>query len=152
MTTISNRPLTGKQRAFADYVAAGKTLADSYKAAYNAENMKAAGIHSEACLLAAHPKITARIEHLQAANERVGIACSVSDREKVLTKLRDLVDNGDSHANQLRAVELLGRTVGIFKADQDQPDKPRTPAEIQAELQELLGKVLVLPDNSKAKN
>jgi phage terminase small subunit len=153
MATVSNRPLTSKQRAFADYVAAGKNLSDSYRAAYDAERMKPASIHQNACRLAGHVNVTARIEQQQAVKDRALIACSVSDRELVLRTLRDTVhDTEEATVNRLRATELLGRTVGIFKSDQEQPDKHRTPAEIQAELQEILGKVLVLPDNSKVKN
>ena len=147
----SKRPLTGKQKSFADFIASGGSLTDSYRHAYNADNMKPHTVRCEASLLMAHPGVTARVETRRALNERALIACSVSDKDKVLTKLRDMVDNGDSHANQLRAVELLGRTVGIFKSDQEQTDKPRTTAELQKELQEILGQVLDKPGKPQLK-
>ena len=91
----------------------------------------------------ANPTITTRIETLQNTQDRALVACSLSDKESVLETLRDKMKNADSDSNKLRAAELLGKTVGLFKADvvDDKPQK--TTAELQAELQEILGQVLV---------
>ena len=40
---VSNSKLTPKQHKFAELVAGGDTLSDSYRAAYNAANMQACG-------------------------------------------------------------------------------------------------------------
>ena len=151
MSAVSARPLTHKQKSFADYIAGGKNLTDSYRAAYDAENMKPASIHQNACRLAANVNITARIEMLRNRQDRALIACSVSDRDLVLKILRETAKDTDKVADQLRAVELLGRTVGIFKSDQEQTDKPRTTAELQKELQEILGQVLDKPGKPQLK-
>jgi len=58
----------------------------------------------------------------------------------VLTKLRDKMDSGQSDMIQLRAAELLGKSVGMFKDVQVQ-EVPRSTEEIQAELAKLLAKV-----------
>ncbi len=73
---------------------------------------------------------------------------ALSDRERVLTKLRDILDTtegGPAVTAQLRAAELLGKSVGLFKDVQVQEVK-RTPEEITAELEELLA--AVLPDKT----
>jgi hypothetical protein len=59
-----------------------------------------------------------------------------------LTALRDFIVNADTDSAKIRATELLGKTVGLFKADTVDEKPQRTTAEIQAELQELLGRVL----------
>ena len=109
--------LTPKQQHFCRAVASGLTLSDSYKEAYEAGRMKPHSICVEASKLMAHPEITLTVERLQKAKERAVVACSVSDRELVLTTLRDVVQKTDKVADQLRAAELLGRTVGIFKVN-----------------------------------
>ena len=117
-------------------------MSDAYREAYSAGRMKPATINREAHTLMAIPKITTRVAALQRAKDRALVASAVSDRERVLTALRDFMVNADTDSAKIRATELLGKTVGLFKADtvDDQPQK--TTAELQAELQELLGQVL----------
>ncbi len=147
MATVRNRQLTAKQKAFADYVAAGKTLSDSFRESYNTSNMKPTSIHEGACRLAANGKVIARIEARQQANERAITACSVSDRENVLTKLRAFAESATpADSMKIRATELLGKTVGLFK-DVIETTVSRTSEEIQADLAKLLQQV----DDSKDK-
>lgn len=56
--------LTPKQEAFCQAVFSGMTLADSYRKAYNSENMLPATIHSRASELRADGRITARLNEL----------------------------------------------------------------------------------------
>jgi len=128
--------LTPKQQHFCRAVASGCTLSDGYREAYNAGNMKPATVNREAHALMADPKITARVERLQRQKDRAVIASSLSDRERVLTKLRDMLDTtegGPAVTAQLRAAELLGKSVGLFK-DVVETKQVRTPEEIEAEL------------------
>jgi hypothetical protein len=95
--------LTGKQEAFAREVARGATLADAYRAAYNA---------------------------VSAAN----------DRERVLDSLRAIVDGTVVvSATQLRALELLGKSAGVFNERFEGPRATRTSAEIETDIAEMLG-------------
>ena len=59
-----------------------------------------------------------------------------------MTALRDFMVNADTDSAKIRATELLGKTVGLFKADTVDDKPQKTTAELQAELQELLGQVL----------
>ena len=84
--------------------------------------------------------ITTRIEVLNRAKDRAVVASVVSDRERVLTKLRALLDNPDgTPAEQimLRAADLLGKSAGLYK-DVVETVEQRTSEEIQAELEEYL--------------
>jgi hypothetical protein len=141
MATISNRPLTEKQRAFADYIAAGKNLSDSYRAAYDASKMKDTSIHVNACQLAADTRVTQRIEDRRAVQDRAEIAIQLSDKELVLKTLRDTVMKTDKVSDQLRAVELLGKTVAMFTDKVIEQDDQRTPEQIRTELKELMTQV-----------
>ena len=57
--------LTAKQEAFAAAVASGKTQADAYRLAYDAENMKESTLWSNASRLMADSKVAARVEDLR---------------------------------------------------------------------------------------
>ena len=111
--------LTSKQQHFCRAVASGCTMSDAYREAYSAGRMKPATINREAHTLMAIPKITTRVAALQRAKDRALVVSAVSDREKVLTALRDFMVNADTDNAKIRATELLGRTVGLFKADND---------------------------------
>jgi len=86
----------------------------------------------------ADPKITARVEHLQRWKERSLVAAALTDKEKVLAKLRDMLDNANTESVQLRAAELLGKSVGLFKDVQVQEAPQRSSEELRAKLDELL--------------
>jgi len=88
------------------------------------------------------PNITLMVQTIQKATERAVVASVVSDRERVLTKLRALLDNPDgTPAEQimLRAADLLGKSAGLYK-DVVETVVHRTTEEIESELDELLAK------------
>ena len=137
--------LTGKQQHFCRAVVSGCTMSDAYREAYNAANMKPATVNREAHTLMADPKITTRVEWLQKAKDRAVVASSLSDRERVLTKLRAMLDTtegGPAVTAQLRAAELLGKSVGLFKDVTVQEEPERSSEELTAELEELLERYL----------
>ena len=57
--------LTAKQEAFCQGIADGLGQADSYRAAYDAENMKENSVYVQASKLMKNPKITQRITELK---------------------------------------------------------------------------------------
>ena len=142
--TDTNR-LTPKQIHFCQAVASGCTMSDAYREAYNTSNMKPASIHREAHTLMADPKITARVERLQRQKDRAVVASSLSDRERVLTKLRDMMNSAKAENVQLGAAVALGKTIALFTdvtedrsvvKDIDQIDREieQRMAEIEAEM------------------
>jgi len=68
----------------------------------------------------------------------------LSDRERVLEKLRHLLDNAQTESSQLRAAELLGKSVGMFKdvkvEEPPQKSSEELLAELRTKLQTLFGK------------
>ena len=62
--------LTAKQEAFAQAIASGKTQADAYRDAYNAEKMKDATVWSKASVLMADGKVSARVDELRKGLEK----------------------------------------------------------------------------------
>ena len=122
-------------------------MSDAYREAYSTGRMKPATVNREAHALMANPKITARVERLQRQKDRAVIAASLSVRKRVLDKLLHLMDHAvPSDSAKLRAAELLGKSIGLFKDVQVQvQEDPRTADELQAELKERLSALLVDP-------
>tara|TARA_B100001094_G_scaffold332269_1_gene403625 strand:- start:82 stop:378 length:297 start_codon:yes stop_codon:yes gene_type:complete len=77
------------------------------------------------------------VQRLIAQKERATQASALSDKTRVLSRLRDWMDGSDSTSNQLRAAELLGKSVGLFKDVVETTDS-RTSEELLAELDAML--------------
>ena len=109
--------LTPKQMHFCRCVAAGMSQASAYREAFDVTADGKSATHREAASrLMARADIKARVDALIAQRERSILASSLSDRERVLSKLRhwtDTAEQGDS--NKIRAAELLGKSVGLFR-------------------------------------
>jgi len=140
--------LTAKQRHFAMALGsgAGMTLSDAYREAYDCDGkgkggkgMSAAAIRNEASKLASNPDITAMVTRLRATSERAAQASQVSDRDKVLELLRRLMTDAEPNdTNRLRAAQLLGQTIGLFKDVIETSSGDRDSTEVASEIERRL--------------
>ena len=113
---MSNK-LTPKQLHFARCVANGMPQAKAYREAYDCKPDALKETQQQAASrLMANPMVRARVDYLIRQKEAGLAASAASDRERVLSKLRHMLDNAEpSDGNKLRACELLGKSVGLFK-------------------------------------
>lgn len=135
--------LTAKQEAFARLIALGDeegvplSQAEAYRRVYDTNNGKIAS--EEASKLVRHPKVAQMVERLKA--EVVGRMRdkAVSVREEVADHLRLwMKGEGRPSPQQVRAAELLGKTVGMFRDVVETDDKSRDSEDLLAELNEKL--------------
>jgi hypothetical protein len=85
--------LTPKQQHFCRAVVSGMTQAAAYREAFDCQAGSLSKTQQEAASrLMARDKIRTRFEALIRQKERGILASSLSDRERVLTKLRDLIE------------------------------------------------------------
>jgi len=126
--------LTEKQRKFAENVIAGMSIADSYRNSYDASEMQPATVQRRAAELMVNGKIKACMDALAAVRRRQSEAVTVSDRDKVATKLREWLDGEAATQSQLRAAELLGKACGMFR-DVVEDHRERPAALVAAELE-----------------
>ena len=141
--------LSTKQYLFATLVGSTNlSMVDCYKRSYQADNMNPASIRKEAYRLAASPHIApiikeysdkkAAVAHSQALSQ------AVSDRDRVLSKLRHYTDNAESEANAIRATVELGRTCNVF-TDTVEIKSERSSEDIMQELQTKLDQLTAMP-------
>jgi len=139
--------LTPKKKAFARCVSSGMCLSDSYREAYNAENMSDASIRVEASRLMADPEVSLMVERLQATADRAVVASTVSDKDLALTEFRRVIKEGESDNVKVRAAEALGKTIpGLFRGE-EAPAPQQSSAEIRKELAEYLAEYGVTVDS-----
>ena len=149
------KELTPKQAHFARCVAQGMTQADAYREAYDPKQSTAATIHTLASRVMARVEVRARVEALIKARERAVVASALSDRDKVLGKLRLWIDGTEeTDSNRIRVAELLGRSSGLFATDINVTTKERdssaVAAEIEHRLAALIGSTADAPDDAEA--
>ena len=129
------KPLTGKQEAFAKLVAGGAVLSDAYRECYAADSMKDSTVWSEACRLAQNPKVSARIKDIQADMEADRRTIERRREEWVLKRRSEEADQADNASSRIRALELVGKTVGMFTDRVEQSDTTeRSASDIEREL------------------
>ena len=134
------KTLTPKQLHYCRCRASGSNMTNSYKEAYSTSKMTNKTINEAASRLDSESMITARIDQLIALKEAALIRSSVGLRSKVLDRLEEFMDSADNQdGNKIRAAELLGKSIGLFKeVIEDNRDVQQTPEQLTAVLQEKL--------------
>ena len=134
------KQLTGKQQAFARGVAQGLSLSDAYREAYEVKTMRPASIRVEASKLMQHPEVALMVDRLRAAQDAATVHMVVSDRDRILSRLRTLLEAPEgtpAESISIKAEHLLGQTLGMYQKRVEVDDKrDRTPEEIRREIEE----------------
>ena len=131
------KPLTEQQRLFATLVIQGKTRREAYRQAYNT-SMSDSAVSSNASKLAADPRIAnmiasawdETIEHL--ADD------AASTKRYVMRNLVALSKDAKQEGSRLKALELLGKTAGLFVQQDAVAEKTVAPEQLKRELSQHL--------------
>ena len=137
--------LTAKQMAFARCMASGTmTQSAAYRETYSAGNMSGAVVRNEASRLMANHDIASMVERLIGEQERALLAQGLSDKDKVLESLRKWMTSAEpTDSNKLRAAELLGKSVGLFKEVTATVSIDRDAESVASEIERRLESLLV---------
>jgi len=129
----TDKPLTEQQRLFATLVIQGKTQRVAYREAYNTA-MSDSAVSSNASKLANDPRIAAMIS--AAWDETIEhLADDVASTKRyVLRKLVALSKDAKQEGSRLKALELLGKSVGIFTVVEEKADKAVSADQLKREL------------------
>ena len=132
--------VTDKQEAFALAVFEGNNFSDAYRLAYDTQNMNTASIHREAHALTLNPKVSARIDGLFRDKEKEQSLLRLSRSEKVISKLEAIaLRDGEADGTQVRALELLGKSMGMWIDKVETEDKTeRTEQQLEKDIEQKL--------------
>jgi len=135
--------LTGKQEAFAQLVAKGSMLVEAYREAGYMPNGSDKTQWEAASRLMANSKVLARVKQIQADIEEDRRTIERRREEYVLKRLQEEAEQADTDGSRVRALELLGKTIGMFTDRVETDDKTeRQAADIEAELRQKLERLL----------
>ena len=126
--------LTAKQTKFINEVSEGSSQSSAYRKAYDTSSMTPKTVWEESSRLRKHPKVSARIVELEAEKEARQRVQALSREARILNELEDIAFGSTNAMARLRALELLGKTVGLFKP-KEVPEQTRTAEEIKSSIE-----------------
>ena len=133
--------LTAKQMKFVAEVSEGGSQSNAYRKAYDTSQMAPKTIWEEASRLRRHTKVAARIEELEAEKEARRRMQALSREDRVLEELEKIAFGDGPASGRLKALELLGKHVGLFKP-KEVPVVERSVEDISNQLQRRLEDLL----------
>ena len=105
--------LTYRQSKFLNFLYQGYKYSDAYKSAYS-NRMSSKTVWEAASRLSKNPKVIARLDQLTAEKEQNNRMFHLSYEDKIINKLWDIVDTTKNKRVRVKALELLGRSCGLF--------------------------------------
>jgi len=133
--------LTAKQMKFVEEIGKGGSQSNAYRKAYDTSQMAPKMIWEEASRLRRHPKVAARIVELEAEKEARRRMQALSREDRVLQELEKIAFGDGPASGRLKALELLGKHVGLFKPN-EVPVVERSVEDISNQLQRRLENLL----------
>ena len=142
--TAKKRRLTAKQEKFLKAMIQGATQADAMRASRDCSKWKPSAIYTEAHRLMSHPEIHRRLTMHQASKERAAQSSEASRRLWVLEQLqREASDMSEgSPASRVRAIELIGKTQGMFTDVVENNQQEASEDELRQQLENKLTQLL----------
>ena len=128
------RPLTQGQQDFARGVIEGKSLRQAYRDAYPQATAADGTVSASAARLMKDPRIAALIREAWEETQEALADDMAATRRYVMRSLVALSKQANQEGSRLKALELLGRTAGMWREQQTQSDKPLTAAELKQHL------------------
>jgi hypothetical protein len=106
--------VTAKQRLFASLIVQGESPRDAYRKAYNCLTANESTIATSANKLMRDPKVSVLLQSSLDKQEENLISDSVATRRHVMQELLQHSKDMKSEGSKLKALELIGRAVGMF--------------------------------------
>ena len=134
---------TNKQREFARLVAEGSTLVDAYAEAYDTSG-KRETIRREATRLASNPTMAPLLREANQVVDKALQPTRGTRRRFVLERLVREAETAPSDSARIRALELLGKSVGAFDIESES-ESSGSESDLLASLRSKLASVLPEP-------
>lgn len=109
-----NKFLTNRQKQFVEEVVGGISSTEAYRASYNTNQMSTKTIWEAASRLSKNPKVIARLDELRAEKDAEKFMLRLSYEHFIISELLSLAVNSKSGKVRIKALELLGKTIGLF--------------------------------------
>lgn len=144
----TNKRLTARMIHFVNLLISGNDHITAYSTAYDCSGSTRASVIANANKLMKDPRIAMQLESVLEATKQNVVESDASARRYVMQQLFDKVNEAEtSESGKLRALELIGKAVGMFTDRVEQVTETIDANELKKELESHLH----LLDNAKKK-
>jgi len=130
--------ITAKMRAFASLVASGESPREAYRKAYNVPDGREHRLVAGANALMRDKRIAGLMESVWEQVKENIVDDQVAARRYIMTQLREHAEGADSVSGKLRALELMGKAIGMFVDKVETKVEEVSPAQLKADLRKSL--------------
>ena len=106
--------LSLKQNSFVAAIIEGNNQSNAYRLSYETSAMSDKTVWEAASRLSKNPKVIARLNQLTAEKEQNNRMFTLSYEDRITNKLWEIVDTSKNKRLRVKALELLGRSCGLF--------------------------------------
>lgn len=132
--SIRERQLTAKQLKFVQGLIEGKTQLEAYRQAYPDARGDDRALRVTAWSLSRHPKVQAKVKEAIEQTSEVLLEDLVAAKRYVMRGLIEHSRNAKQEGTKLKALELLGKASGLFKAEDTSKAEVLTAEQLKQEL------------------
>jgi len=133
---MQERRLSPKMRLFAKLITEGHSPSESYRRAYDCSNSKSVTVSANACKLLKDPRVSEVVRQAEQAESIISDPPAL--RAHILRQLLNHSNTMKTESNQIRALELLGKTICMFTDKVETKVERVDPEQIKAELEKRL--------------
>lgn len=132
--TPRQKPMTSSMMEFAKALIEGKTQLEAYRQAYPNGNATERTLKTAAWKLAQDPRVQKMLQEHWGQTVEALTDDAVAVKRYVIKSLLELSKEAKQEGSKLKALELMGKTVGMFKQAPQEDDESLTAEQLKLEL------------------
>ena len=133
---MQERCMTPKMRLFAKLITEGHSPSESYRRAYDCTNSANVTVSANACKLLKDPRVITVVQQAQQAQSIISDPPAL--RAHIMCQLLNHSNTMKTESNQIRALELLGKSIGMFTDKVETKLERVDPEQLKAQLEKHL--------------
>lgn len=141
-----NKKTTTKMKLFASAIADGLSPAEAYRKVYDCSNSTNATVMANANRLLNDSRITLLLEPVFQAKREMVINDELATRRFIMQELFEHAKNTERVSDKLRALEMMGKSIGMFNdtgdKDENDLDVEKLKSELKAKMASMLNVTL----------
>jgi len=132
--TPRQKPMTSSMMEFAKALIEGKTQLEAYRQAYPNGNATERTLKTAAWKLAQDPRVQKMLQEHWGQTVEALTDDSIAVKRYVIKSLLELSKEAKQEGSKLKALELMGKTVGMFKQAPQEDEESLTAEQLKLEL------------------
>jgi predicted rRNA methylase YqxC with S4 and FtsJ domains len=143
---VESKKTTTKMKLFASAIAEGLSPPEAYRKVYDCSNSTNATVMANANRLLNDSRITLLLEPVFQAKREMVINDELATRRFIMQELFEHAKNTDKVSDKLRALEMMGKSIGMFNdtgdKDENDLDVEKLKGELKAKMASMLNVTL----------